>query len=171
MPLVNFEVLTELVKTDTLKIVKKSQKTDGSNYYFTPSLSLQLYNARVRFITSKFVVFEFDRIKHASLLGLLKSVNNSLLFELRRRYSELYNKDVYNMYSETDDKFTIRCFLPNSSGKYHIQVNSNQNERLTFHLPRVDACYDIATVEIRNVWVNGERRGFNLELKAVHFIN
>lgn len=171
MPIINSSVLSELVQTDTLKIVKKSQKISGCNYYFTPNLSLQLYNAQVMFVTPKFVVFKFDRVQHASLLGLLKSINNTLLYELRRRYSELYEKDIYHMYSETDTDFTIRCFLPNSRDKYHVTVTNNQNEQLLFRIPKVNASYDIATVEIRNVWVNGERRGFNLELKSVHFLN
>jgi hypothetical protein len=172
MPILYSNVLKDLVETDTLKILKKSQKVSGnSNYYFTPNLSLELYNPKVMFVTPKFIVLEFDRVKHASLLTLIKGINSTLLYQLRKRYSELYSKNIYDIVSEKESTFTIRCFLPNSSGKYFINCTNNQNETLTYKLPRVSSQYDIATVEIRNVWVNGEKSGFNIELKNVHYIN
>ena len=66
--------LNDLISSKSLKILKKNQKENGTNYYFTPNLVLKLYGAKVIFINPKFLVFQFCKIKNSSLYLLLKSI-------------------------------------------------------------------------------------------------
>jgi len=159
--------LNELISSKTLKIIKKNQKIlDNSNYYFTPCLGINLYKPKIIFINPKFVVFEFDKYEFYNLLKLLQNTNDKLQYKLKNEYSELFNKDIYNIISEQENTFTLRCYLPNKNGKYFIKCNESS---LYFKLPRVNTYLDFAFIEIRNVWCKDSKYGFNLELKAITY--
>lgn len=161
--ILNSEVLDSLIRDDILKILKKNQKIAGNcNYYFTPNIGLNLYNAKVKFVDKKFIVFEFEKYKHLGLLGLLKRINEVLKTKVRTNNSELFEKAIFDLFNEDDNVFSLRCYLPNYNGKYSIETNFEK-----FNIPRVGCCYDIATIEIRNIWKNNEKHGFNCELKRV----
>lgn len=161
--ILNADVLDNIVSDDVLKILKRSQKIIGNcNYYFTPNIGLNLYNAKVKFVDKKCIVFEFDKYKHIQLLGLLRRINDVLKSLVRSKFSELFEKEIYDLFSENENVFMLRCYLPNYNGKYSIETNFGK-----FNIPRVGCCYDIATIEIRNIWKNKEIYGFNNELKSV----
>ena len=105
---------------------------------------------------------EFDKYSNMGLLGLLRYINTTLQNHTKSKFSELFDKDLYDLFNEDDEKFMIRCHLPNYNGKYSIQTDYGK-----FNLPRIGCCYDMAVIEFRNIWKNGEKYGFNIELKRV----
>ena len=185
--IINSEILPDL----KIKILKKTQKIScNHNYYFSPNMGMHLYNAKVTFINPKFIVFEFDKRTHLNLLLLMRKTNDRLQTELKKNFSELFDKEIYDIVSEKDESFSIRCFLPNTlqtvnpsvrqgtlskipgigtREKYNIICKSNQNENLTFKLPRLECIFSEITIEIKNVWENGDKRGYNIELKSVKY--
>lgn len=167
--ILNSEILSELIQDNKLAVLKKHQQnSDNSNYYFNPSIGLNLWRSKVMIKNSKFIVLEFNKIDHINLLILLRDINVKLQTILKQKDSELYNKNIYNIMSEIDDKFTIRCYLPNYKGKYLIKYFINKEENV-FRLPLVGAIIDNCTIEIRNLWKIKDKCGFNIELKSVNF--
>lgn len=159
---------SELLDNLDLKIMKKNQKdTNNTNYYFTSLIGLNLYNAKVIVSNTKFLVLQFDKIKNYNLLLLLRKTNNFLQNELKKRYSELFNENIYSLVSESDkdDTFSIRCYLPSYKGHYNIKYDLDGIQ--PFKLPKVNHIINIATVDIRNLWKSNDVLGFNLELKSV----
>lgn len=153
-----------------IKILKRNQKTQGNaNYYFSPIISFELYNAKVIFINPKFLVFEFDKYKCSTLFNLLQKSYNVLQNELKKNYSELFDKNIYSFIAEQETTFTIRCHLPNKNGKYFITCKDiNQND-LKFNLPRSNINYSMVIIEVRNLWSNNDKYGFNIELKHIKY--
>jgi hypothetical protein len=167
--ILNSDILMELIDSNNLKILKRSQKISSDcNYYFTPNMGIKLYKPIVKFVDKKFIVFEFQKANNLPLLLLLRHINNILLRELRTKFSETFNKTIHNLFSENDLVFTLRCYLPNNNGKYFIKIeDSDTGASLPFKLPNTNTNYDTAIVEIRNVWKRAETYGFNLELKSI----
>ena len=165
--IINSEVLSELINSEQLKIVKKRQQNvDNFNYYFSPSIGLNLWRSKVMIVNPKFIVFEFNKIEHMNLLILLRDINNKLQKLVKKQNSELFNTDIYNIMSEIDDdKFTIRCYLPNVRGKHLIKCYIDNKEE-TFKLPRLNTIIDNCIIEIRNIWCINNKSGFNIELKS-----
>lgn len=161
--ILNSDILSEMIKDDVLKILKKNQKVLGNcNYYFNPSIGVHLYKPKVKFLDKKFMVFEFEKYSNMGLLVLLRHINNVLQNETKNKFSELFDKSIYDLFNEDDEKFMIRCYLPNYNGKYAIETDYGK-----FNLPRIGCCYDMATIEFRNIWKNNDKYGFNIELKRV----
>lgn len=169
--IINSEVLSELINSGNLKIVKKIQKnSENFNYYFNPSIGMNLWKAKIMIVNPKFIVLEFNKREHMNLLILLRDINTKLQKLVRTKNSELFNINIYNIMSEIeDDKFTIRCHLPNFKGKYLIKSYINTNDE-TFKLPSINTIVDNCVIEIRNIWKIGEKVGFNIELKSVKYI-
>jgi len=70
--IINSEVLSDLINSEQLKVVKKRQQnSDNFNYYFSPSIGLNLWRSKVMIINPKFIVFEFNKIEHMNLHKLL----------------------------------------------------------------------------------------------------
>jgi len=161
--ILNSEFLDNMIETESLKILKKNQRVLGNcNYYFNPNIGVNLYKSKVKFLDKKFIVFEFEKYSCLSLLKLLRHTNITLKNLTKNKFSELFDKEIYDLFNEDDEKFLIRCYLPNYNGKYSIETDYGR-----FNLPRVGCCYDMITVEFRNIWKNGEKYGFNIELKRV----
>lgn len=168
--ILTLDKLKSMVEEKILKIVKRHQKEGGVNYYFTPNISIKLYKAKVVFKNPKFLVFQFSKVDNMNLFYFLTGINNILLTELRKNHSEMFGKDIYNFFSETETHFTIRCHLPNYKNKYLINCESSDNSVSYFTLPRLDHSFDHVTLEIRNVWyLSSGKGGFNLELKNVYY--
>jgi hypothetical protein len=165
--ILNSDILNELIISKKLKIIKKYQKnSENSNYYFTPSLGINLYKPKIIFIKPSFVVLEFDKYEFYNLLKLLQNINDKLQNKLKNEYSELFNKDIYNIVSEQENSFTLRCHLPNKNGKYFIKCNEST---IGFKLPKINSYLDSVLVEIRNVWCYDSKYGFNVELKSINY--
>ena len=159
--ILNSEVLSELTRSGNLRVIRKVQKVHGNcNYYFTPTIGINLYNPRVKFVDKKFIVFVFDKYKNSGLFSLLKHIDSVLQNLVKKSNSEVYDKEMYSLFSEDETEFVIRCYLPNKMGKYLIHTDCDN-----FHLPRSGAMYEMVTVEFRNIWKTGVRIGFNTELK------
>jgi hypothetical protein len=167
MPLItSSDSLKNLIESGRLSIVRKPQKAIGSfNYFFTPTLSLTLYNPKVMLSNNKFIVLEFDRYRQLSLFTMLKSVHNQLTCYLKRSYV-VDCDNCYGIASENESTFTVRCSLPQSGGRYRIQCETNGVES-KFQVPRSGLSLEKVNVEIRNVWYSDSRLGYNLEVKGV----
>jgi hypothetical protein len=168
--LLTSESLNELLQSNQLNMLKKNQKF-GTNYYFTPNIGIRLYNAKVIFSDRKNITFQFDKWKNQSLYKMLQYINTILL----QKYKKSSNKipDVnYNLFYETEDHFNIRVYLPFSKSKYNIHVHDNDPEKssLEFKIPRNGIVYDVIVLEIRNVWEQDTRSGFNIELKSIEYV-
>lgn len=162
----NSTILNELTTSNTLYLQKKFTKKDVVNYFFVPNIGLKLYKAKISWIDpfKKHVSFSFNKYESSSLLDLLKSVYTKLiiLFKAKTGTDTL----VSPFYFEKGDNFFIRCYLPNTKGKYNIESLFN-NIPEQFSIPRLLYTYDVIIVDIRNIWVDSTRAGFNLELKEV----
>jgi hypothetical protein len=168
--LLTSESLTNLIQEGKLNILKKSQKL-GTNYFFTPTIGIKLYNPKVIFTDRKNITFQFDKRTNLNLYKMLEYIN-SILMKKYKNSSQTIPELNYNLFSENDDYFNIRVFLPYSKGKYDIQVLDNQShaEFTPFRIPNKGAVYDIIVVEIRNIWEQPSRSGFNLELKSIEHV-
>lgn len=157
--------LFELIQTRTLSIIKKSQKAQSAyNYYFNPSIQFEVYNSKVIICNSNYMVFEFDKYKHSSLYKMLQSINQQLYNYLKNSYT--FNAEtIYNIFSETDNTFTLRCYLPHVGRKYLIQCMF-YNQDVPFKLPNPNYIFESITIDIKNIWESNNRIGFNLELKV-----
>lgn len=168
--ILNSEVLSELINNNNINILKKNQKdSNNSNYYFNPSMGLNLWRSKVIFTNPKFIVLQFKIVDNINLLTLLRNIDTRLQRLLKSKYSELFNVDIYSIMSERDDIFTIRCHLPNYKGKYFIK-NETDNGDSVFKLPLLNATIDHCMIEIRNVWQTDKKYGFNVELKSVKYL-
>jgi|Laugrespbdmm15dd_1035085.scaffolds.fasta_scaffold00058_15 hypothetical protein len=172
--ILTLDKLRDMIKEDILKVTKRHQKEGGVNYYFTPNIAIKLYKAKVVFKNPKFLVFQFSKDHNINLLHFLRGINTILLQRLKNTHSEMFNKEIYSFFSETETHFTIRSYLPNRKNKYHIQCESSDNSVSYFTLPKLEYIFDNITLEFRNVWCltnndGSSKSGFNLELKNVYY--
>jgi hypothetical protein len=166
--ILNSDSLNTLIETGGLKVLKKNQKNvDNANYYFTPNMGVNLYGGKVKFVDRKFLVLQFDKVQSHSLYGLLKHVDTTFQNTVKNKFSELFDKTIYSLFSEDETSFSIRCFLPNNNTRYFVHIEDNRGNVSKFNLPRVGSVYDMCMVEIRNIWKNYDKYGFHLELKYV----
>ena len=163
--IINSEILSSL----SIVILKRSQKvTSNHNYYFSPNMAMYLYNPKVIFIKPKFIVFEFDKRTHLNLLLLIRRLDDTLQKQLKKNFSELFDKEIHNIVSETDTHFTLRCFLPTVRNKYNI-ICKGDVDNMIFKLPRLDCVFKDIMIEIKNIWKTGDKIGYNIELKSVNY--
>ena len=157
-------ILSEL---DLVVFRKRQKNIENSNFYFTPNIGMKLYSAEIMIITPKYVVFKFDKVKDLNLLMLFRNVNDFLHRKIKNHFGDFFSKNIYQMVSENEDNFTLRCSLPNYNSKYHIKYYED-NEQKIFKLPKINTKYACVTLEIRNVWETDKGVGFNIELKEIH---
>lgn len=157
--------LKELVQNGNLGILRKAQKQKNAyNYYFTPNLSINLYNANVIVSNEKYIVLQFNKSNSLNLLGMLRNVS-VLLYEAIKDCYVLEATNTYNLVSEQDETFTLRVHLPRSTNKYNITYEDDK--LMPFKVPKKGATLGCATIELRNLWEKDNVSGFNLELKSV----
>lgn len=170
--ILNKEITRNLIYNKELKVLKKYQSDKVScNYYFTPNVGIKIYKPKVMIINEKYIVFEFDKNNSIGLYSLLKMINEEIK-ELIYRSNIIRDANFYDMYSDIEDgnKYTIRCSLPKFKWNYKIEYIYN-TDKVPFVLPRLGCVFDEIVVEIRNVWQNNNKLGYNLELKKVIVIN
>ena len=160
--LLTSESLHQLEQEHKLSVLVKNQKF-GCNYYFAPAIGIRLYDPKVVFSDSKNITFELNKWKTPSLFKMLQNINNVLLDKYKRVSNNIPN-NVYNFFNEKDDTILIKSFLPKSKGNYLIKSISDKEEDV-FTIPRRGMVYDCIILEIRNIWEQPTRSGFNLELK------
>ena len=177
MCILNSTMINEYVYNNKLNIVKKQEKS-FCNYYIFPTMGFKIYKARVSWIDSakRHLSFSFKVSENKSLLTLIKNVN-SKLFDYIQRRELLVHEKINPMYYEKGDHFYVKCFLPNTNGKYHIKRIVKDTDNITgmrkdiheeFTVPLVGCVYDSVDIEIRNMWETTVQSGFHLELKKVY---
>ncbi len=168
---VTSEIIRDLCSSNRITIIQKRQKNTGDyNFYITPNLSLQLYGGKVIITDPKFLVVQFEKSTHITLLSLLRTTSECITDYLKSCI-ELDIENVYPLFSEQDNTFTIRVYLPHVRNKYFIETKSaNENEIIQFTRPRIGTVLKELRVDIRNLWQNKQRLGFNLELKYIELV-
>ena len=158
---------TEVLNDLTLTLCKKYQKNSGYNYFFMPTISIQLYNPKVTWIGpyKKNMSFGFNKYENLGLLTLLKNIYNKLT-SVYKKESET-NVTPAPFFFEKGDIFYIKCYLPNINGKYSI-TSIFDNIDGKFAIPYLGSTYTSIIVDIRNIWEKDNHSGFNLELKETH---
>lgn len=167
--ILNTQLINELIFSNTLELQTKFQRNNGKNYYFIPNIGIKLFNAKVTWMDSfkKNISFAFNRYENLSLLNMLKHINEKLTMVYNKK--SIYPKPLSPFFFEKDDSFYIRCYLPNTKGKYHIESYFN-NESEGFMIPKISNVYNIIIIDIRNIWEDDNKSGFNLELKETSVV-
>lgn len=155
---------------DRFNILKKRQLNgDDYNYFFTPGIKMTLYSPKVFYVDEKYIVFEFDR-KNANLYGMFKKKNEHILSVLRYQCTELIDKEIYNFYTEKENTFVVRVYLPRIKSRqmsYNIKAFNENHLEVAFYKPNKNVIYKSIDVEIKNLWQKKDTYGFNIELKSV----
>lgn len=169
--ILNTNILQEMINTNSLTTNIKFQKGNGKNYFFVPTIAIKLYNAKISWIDpyKKNISFSFNKYENLTLLNMLKSINKDLIYVYNKKSDE--PMPVSSFFFEKDEFFYVRVYLPNTNGKYHIEsifIDGSENQEKTqFNIPRLNCIYSSIIVDIKNIWENQTRSGFNLELKTV----
>jgi hypothetical protein len=166
--ILNSDILNDMKKNDIIKLEKKYQKnSDNYNFYIHPNISIRLYNAKVIDISTNHIVFQYKKIDFLNLMIFLKNLNEHIL-KLYKESDSYDNKMIYNLYNENEETFTIRCYLPHNKFKYFIS-HYQEEKSLYFNLPKKGSIFDEIIIDIRNLWINNNKVGFNLELKQTKY--
>jgi hypothetical protein len=162
--ILNSSILNDLINTNTLVLQTKFKKPNGKNYFFIPNIGIKLFNAKVSWIdpSKKNISFAFNKYENLSLLNMLRYINEKLTIIYNNK--SMYPKNLSPFFFEKDDLFYIRCYLPNTKWKYHIESYFNDNSE-EFFIPKLSSIYNIIIIDIRNIWEDDNKAGFNLELK------
>lgn len=170
MYILTHEFLNTIEKNKELKIIEKEQTGNfvGMNYFITPKISIKLYKPKVLFVNSKNITFEMSKI-NTGLIGLLKRCDNVIMEDLNKLIDIEENTVKYNIFYENDNSNNIylRAYLPCYKSKYLIKY-LEEGKETHFKLPRVNSILDEVVLDIRNLWFNNNKIGYNLELKYIN---
>lgn len=160
----NTQVLKDLMERNALNVVRKTQKNSANdvNFFFSPSIGLELYNPQVSFVDLKTVVLTFCKGKDINLLIMLRYINKTLLSFLNP--SE--HQKVYDIFTESDSTFSLRCYLPSFKGKYSIKFYEDADEK-RFKFPRLNSTLPYVLLDIKNIWCSNNRYGYNLVVTEI----
>ena len=156
-----------------LSISRKSQKKrDYFNFFFNPQLDISLKNSKVFYIdpNSKFIVFIFSKVENINLFLFCKSISSNILFQTKSLAKRImYNtvideKEAFPFYlvRENNEEFTIKCNMC-SNIKFYFENNLEK-----FRIPRNGLVYDKVILNIKNIWEDTTRIGFNIDIKEVY---
>jgi hypothetical protein len=157
-------------------ISKFTNKNNFKNYFFSPNISIKLYNPKITWIENNNISFSFQKyatiennviIKNdnISFLELLRNINIKLLkvfYDYKENYGHNHNKDLPSLFYEKDQYFYIKCNLPNKNGKYFIKTQNGE-----FIKPKIGTEFTSVILDIRNIWEINGKVGFRLELKEI----
>lgn len=154
-----------------LTISRKKQKNPNCfNYFFNPSLDIQIFNNRVFFVDTKTIVFIYSKKDNINLYLFFKNTSNQLLYKTgvlakKTMYTSTFNEKIkFPFYFErsNEEEFTIKCNINNNIKFY-------ENDSLDrFTLPRSGAVYNKIILNFKNIWEDPTRVGFNIDLKEIH---
>lgn len=166
--LLNSAIIRDLCTDGRITIIEKKQRNSGDyNYYITPNLAIQLYRGKVIVSDPKYIVLQFDKYTSIGLLQMLRTTT-SCISEYLKSCIDINNDLIYPLCSEQENTFTIRICLPHVGKKYFIETKLiGENEIIPFRRPSVGTILTEARIEVRNLWQNKGRIGFNNELKNV----
>ena len=165
MQIITHDLLNTLEKNDEIKLIKKEQTGSmiGLNYFISPKLSIKLYKPKVIFINAKTITLEMSKI-NTGLIGLLKRCDNIISNKIETNEQIKYGIFYEN---ETNNTICLRCYLPNFKSKYLIKY-IEENKEIPFRLPNLHSTIDEVIIDIKNIWLNNNKLGYNLELKIVN---
>lgn len=167
----NTEILKESIKNDVLTLFKKNQKNSNNiNYFFSNSISINLYKCNVSYRDAKHITLQFDKIINSSLFNMLSNFHEILSELLIKKFGINENKKFYPIIYETENssKFSIQCYLPQNYNKYFIECTFDNNE-CSFKLPHKNSELNFVNVEIRNIWESNNKLGYNIEIKKIDY--
>lgn len=169
--ILTIDILKQIIDNQELKVITKRQhKTNNYNYYLTPNIGFCLYNPKIIVVNPKYLVLQFNKYDNINLLNLLRYTSESIFNHVKKSNYIVQTTTFYHIESEQENTFSIRCYLPQVRNKYSIKVELNNyslGEEIKFWLPPKNSTYDSVILEIRNMWLNNEKVGFNLELKSI----
>jgi hypothetical protein len=161
-----------------ISISKKIQKQkNSSNFFFSPTLDIELHHARVWYIDFKTMVFIFNKSENLNLYLFLQNISKTLLtkteyYAKQITYSSSFGtKTKFNFLSNRNSRdkndleileFTIKCFIPPSIKLFHEQ------KEVKYQMPLKGNLFDKITLNIKNIWEDPTRIGFNIEVKELH---
>lgn len=166
--ILNTEIINDIISTNTLQFIEKFQRGSGKNYFFTPTISIKLYNPKITWIDpyKKNLSFSLSKSNNLNLYIMLKHINSSLTNMYKHKaYNPLSN--ISPFFYEKGDFFYIKCYLPNTNKKYQISSFFNNTEE-SFIIPQIGYIYNTVIIDIRNIWEKNDNAGFNLELKETY---
>jgi hypothetical protein len=168
--ILNSETIPQI--EENMSFVMKPARNNYTNYIIHPNIAVKLFNPKVSWIdpTGKNLCLCFNKYEYLSLLTMLKNINRVINYKFKSKYHKECN---VSLFYERNDVFYIKCFLPNSGvnkgiGKYNILFH-NDSDDTTFKLPLVGCIYKSVIIDIRNIWMNSDSCGINLELKEAEF--
>jgi hypothetical protein len=166
---ITHEALQQLRSSDNLKIMKRTQKaSDSYNYYLAPKLILHLYQAKVVFVNTSYIVFQYSKFESLGLLTLLRHSGEVLKKKIEYNYDLPSSKQFFGIAQETEETFRVRCSLPKKNDSFDIKVIDNHtNQPIPFRLPKAKSVLHSVSIQIKNVWETHEKVGFNLEVVEV----
>lgn len=158
-------------------IFKYTNKNNFKNYFFSPNISIKLYNPKVTWVDNNNVSFSFEKYvtienniivksDNIAFLDLLRNINTSLLkvlYDYKENYGHIQNESLPCLFYEKDRYFYIKCNLPNKNGKFFIKTQDSN-----FIKPRIGTEYTSVILDIRNIWELNDKVGFRLELKEIN---
>ena len=166
--ILNSENIYKLCTTRSLVISRKPQKIKGNyNFSISPLLCLRIYNVKVLISDTKYIVLEFDKIENGSLFMLLLKIDKHITEYLKNIFNFPDNITFHSIYSDVDTKFTLRCYLPQTNNKYNIKYYVDNQEE-TFQCLHKNSVLKEVIIDVKNIWQNKDRVGYNLELKKVY---
>lgn len=158
------QLTSETLESFQLTLFRKRQRNSSfSNIYITPNVGLVLYNPKVLIVNEGYLVFQFSKRDHLSLLLLLRKISETLSALVKATYCDLKDTFIYSVQSESETHFTLRVSLPGTKNKYFVGTDDALSP---FRLPRANATYAKATIEFRNYWEK-DKLGMNTELKSI----
>ena len=119
-----------------LSISRRSQKISGCfNYFFNPSLTIILRDAKVFYVdpNNKFLVFIFSKVKNINLYLFCKSISNNLLYKTK----ELAKKIMYSSTIHTKESFPFYLVRENNE-EFTIKCNKESNNKIKFYSSHIN---------------------------------
>ena len=136
-------ILNDMLNNHKLKILKKPQKIENNfNYFFSPKIGFNIYRPDKIYFNEKYITIRIDKKNNIDLHILLNNIHQKI-----KNYTNIEN--LYNIFVDKDDYYTIRCILPKKN-KFDFNIDLNT-----------------ITVEIKNIWQLKDKSGYNLEIKKI----
>jgi hypothetical protein len=142
----------------------ESEGIKTTNTFFSPRLQLNIYKCKVKNVINQHTInISLDKAVHfcvvKALDALHENVSNRLAFE-----------KLYKPYFDQKDNVLLRLYIPKKDSRYVVKCTENNGlSTCSFTLPRAGCVFDHIVVEIKNIWSQGNKSGYNVELKEVHY--
>jgi hypothetical protein len=157
----------------TISLIETEQENDKSsvNIYFKPRLLLNVYSCHVQHIVNRNTLnIALDKTLHYSIIKALENLD--YLVSERLGHERFNSLQKYKPFFDQNNSVLVRCFIPSKLNKYYTlctETIDNSKKNIPFKLPRQGTKLDHVVLEIKNVWIQNNKLGYNFELKEVHY--